>query len=103
MDLNRNQFFMGGLVLLFLGIQFRMVDTFTFNEKVTRFLATQMKIIDDPGAPATAAVIARGRVVEKGNPSAAMDRLRHDLSRRSARAPRHGHAQTRGRERELIR
>ncbi len=56
MDLNRNQFFMGGLVLLFLGIQFRMVDTFTFNEKVTRFLATQMKIIDDPGAPATAAV-----------------------------------------------
>jgi hypothetical protein len=53
MEVNRNQFFMGGLVLLFLGIQFRMIDTFTFNEKVTRFLATRMKVIDEPTAAAT--------------------------------------------------
>jgi hypothetical protein len=58
MEVNRNQFFMGGLVLLFLGIQFRMIDTFTFNEKVTRFLATRMKVIDEPAASATGANVA---------------------------------------------
>ena len=65
MEVNRNQFFMGGLVLLFLGIQFRMIDTFTFNEKVTRFLATRMKVIDEPAAAApltnTAAAAASPR------------------------------------------
>ena len=43
MELNRNQFFLGGLVLLFLGIQFRMMDSFTLNEKTTRFLASRMQ------------------------------------------------------------
>jgi hypothetical protein len=67
MEVNRNQFFMGGLVLLFLGIQFRMIDTFTFNEKVTRFLATRMKVIDEPAAAApgtnTAAAASPRKVV----------------------------------------
>jgi hypothetical protein len=67
MEVNRNQFFMGGLVLLFLGIQFRMIDTFTFNDNVTRFLATRMKIIDEPAAPAagtnTAAAASSRKVV----------------------------------------
>jgi len=43
MELNRNQFFLAGLVLLFLGIQFRLVDNFTLNEKTTRFLASRMQ------------------------------------------------------------
>jgi hypothetical protein len=55
MEVNRNQFFMGGLVLLFLGIQFRMIDTFTLNDKVTRFLATRVKVIDEPVASAPSA------------------------------------------------
>jgi hypothetical protein len=51
MELNRNQFFMAGLVLLFLGIQFRLIDSFTLNEKATRFLAARMQ--DKSSAPTT--------------------------------------------------
>ena len=51
MELNRNQFFMAGMVLLFLGIQFRMLDSFTLNEKTTRFLASRMQ--ESPSAPTT--------------------------------------------------
>jgi hypothetical protein len=38
MDMNRNQFFMLGLLVLFLGIEFRMIDSFVLNEKCSRFL-----------------------------------------------------------------
>jgi hypothetical protein len=41
LNLNRNQFFLIGLVLLLLGLQFRLVDTFVLNEDSTRFLAKQ--------------------------------------------------------------
>lgn len=41
MDLNRNQFMLIGLVLLLLGLQLRLIDTFVLNEKSTRFLAQQ--------------------------------------------------------------
>lgn len=36
---NRNHIFMIGAVLLFLGIQFRMVETVVLNEEATQFLA----------------------------------------------------------------
>jgi hypothetical protein len=39
MDITRNQFFFAGLVLLFLGIQFRMIETVTLTPEFTRFLA----------------------------------------------------------------
>ena len=39
MEFNRNQFFMAGIFLLLLGVQFRLVDSITLNEKTTRFLA----------------------------------------------------------------
>ncbi len=39
MEFNRNQFFMAGIFLLLLGLQFRMLDSVTLNEKTTRFLA----------------------------------------------------------------
>jgi hypothetical protein len=39
MEFNRNQYFMAGLVLLLLGIQFRVVDTFVLSQPVTLFLA----------------------------------------------------------------
>jgi hypothetical protein len=38
MDINRNQWFMAGLVLLFLGIQFRFVDSFVLAPDFARFL-----------------------------------------------------------------
>lgn len=42
MDLNRNQFFMIGLLLVMLGIQMRMIDSFVLNEKATKFLAKRL-------------------------------------------------------------
>ena len=39
MELNRNQFFMAGIFLVLLGVQFRLLDSVTLNEKATEFLA----------------------------------------------------------------
>jgi hypothetical protein len=38
MDINRNQYFLAGLVLIFLGIQFHMVDTIVLTPECTRLL-----------------------------------------------------------------
>ncbi len=43
MEINRNQWFMIGLVVLALGIQFRMVHSFVLNEKTTEILAKRLK------------------------------------------------------------
>jgi len=37
--MNRNHFFLVGLVLLYLGLQFRFVETFVLNERAGKFLA----------------------------------------------------------------
>lgn len=42
MEFNRNQFFLLGLVLLFMGIQFRLIDSFVLNEKASRFVSERM-------------------------------------------------------------
>ncbi len=39
MDITRNQFYMTGLVLLFLGIQFRMIESVELKPDVHRFLS----------------------------------------------------------------
>ncbi len=39
MDLNRNQWFLLGLVVLFLGIEFRLIDSIELTPEVTKFLA----------------------------------------------------------------
>ena len=39
MDLNRNQFFFLGLVILLIGVQFRCVSAFVLNPKATQFIA----------------------------------------------------------------
>jgi len=39
MDLNRNQFYMLGLVILLLGLQFRAIDSVVLTPKFTRLLA----------------------------------------------------------------
>ncbi|MEW4451961.1 hypothetical protein AB1L30_04670 [Bremerella sp. JC817] len=38
MEINRNQYFMIGIVLLALGIQFRMVDSVTLTQEASHFL-----------------------------------------------------------------
>jgi hypothetical protein len=48
MEFNRNHYFLAGLVVLFLGIQMRMVDSFVLTSESTRFLATRFQ--SAPGA-----------------------------------------------------
>lgn len=42
MKFNRDVYLMIGLVLLFLGIQFRLVDTYVLNEKTANYLQEKM-------------------------------------------------------------
>ena len=53
MEINRNQYFMAGLVLLFLGIQFHMVDAYVLNEKASQRLAERMTKSDSGEGPAS--------------------------------------------------
>lgn len=41
MEINRNQWFMVGVIVLALGLQFRLVDSYTLNQRTTQFLAEQ--------------------------------------------------------------
>jgi hypothetical protein len=41
-EINRNQYFMLGLVIVMLGAQLRMVETFVLNEKASRFVAERL-------------------------------------------------------------
>ncbi|MDA8745035.1 hypothetical protein N9N28_10420 [Rubripirellula amarantea] len=43
MSMYRNRFFLAGVLLILLGIQFRMVDSFVLNESTTRMLARVTK------------------------------------------------------------
>jgi len=43
MEFDRNRYFMIGVLLCLLGIQFRMVDSFVLNESSTRALARMAK------------------------------------------------------------
>lgn len=44
-EINRNQYFLIGLIFLFLGIQVRNVETFVLNEKTSTFLAERLKLV----------------------------------------------------------
>ncbi len=39
MDVNRNQFFMCGILVLLLGIQFRVIESYVLTKPATEFLA----------------------------------------------------------------
>ncbi|MEX0794977.1 MAG: hypothetical protein WD045_17685 [Pirellulaceae bacterium] len=39
MEINRNQYFMIGIVILALGVQFRMIDSVTLTEDASQFLS----------------------------------------------------------------
>jgi len=53
MDITRNQYFLMGLLLLLLGVQFLVTENFVLNSDVTTFLAEKTK--DPPAALNTAA------------------------------------------------
>ncbi|TWT30118.1 hypothetical protein [Blastopirellula retiformator] len=42
MELNRNQYFMIGLIVLALGIQFRVVESVTLTEEASSFIAKRI-------------------------------------------------------------
>jgi hypothetical protein len=42
MEFNRNQWMMIGLVILALGVQFRMVESFVLNQKTTEIIAKRL-------------------------------------------------------------
>jgi hypothetical protein len=52
MEVNRNQFFMAGVVILLLGLQLRAVEAFTLNRECSQFLATRLPQKGNSG-PAT--------------------------------------------------
>ncbi|MCO6043785.1 hypothetical protein NG895_07685 [Aeoliella sp. ICT_H6.2] len=65
MEFNRNQFFFLGVLILFLGIQVRMVESYTLSSQATKFLADRSS-----GAVASASDAAGGTaasVVPIGN------------------------------------
>ena len=41
MEMNRHHYFLVGLIVLYLGLQFRMIDAFVLNEDATKFITTQ--------------------------------------------------------------
>ena len=45
MELNRNQYFLAGLIVMLIGIQLRLVDAFVLNEHATHFLHQRMQQI----------------------------------------------------------
>lgn len=51
MEINRNQYFLVGLVVLLLGLQVRMVESYLLNEKASRFVAERLQVLvgDDVG------------------------------------------------------
>ena len=42
MEINRNQYFMAGLIVLLLGIQFRLVDTYVLNDQTSQFVEKRL-------------------------------------------------------------
>jgi hypothetical protein len=45
-EINRNQYFLAGLVVLLLGLQVRMVESYVLNAKATTFVAERLKMGD---------------------------------------------------------
>jgi hypothetical protein len=58
MEITRNQYYLAGLVLLFLGIQFRMIDTVQLTPEFSQFLAERqghpLAAVGTAGGKATA-------------------------------------------------
>ncbi len=64
MDLNRNQYFMIGVILLLLGLQFRLVDSYVLNEKSAKFIAEKLDKGDTPNMPFLSTTPVSRRVVK---------------------------------------
>jgi hypothetical protein len=61
MEFNRNQFMLAGVLVLLLGFQFRTFESFTLNEKTTKFVATRLG--GEPAPTTTLVAVAPARKV----------------------------------------
>jgi hypothetical protein len=70
MEINRNQYFMIGLVLLLLGLQLRSVETYVLNERASRFVADRLTpaLADANGGSAFSSSIPTARRTLKPPP-----------------------------------
>lgn len=50
MELNRNHFFVLGIIFLLIGVQFRFVDSFVLNNETSRFVAERMDWKSQPAS-----------------------------------------------------
>ena len=48
MEFNRNQYFMAGLVIFLLGLQFRSIEAFTLNRECSQFIAQRFPNKNNP-------------------------------------------------------
>jgi hypothetical protein len=51
MDMNRNQYFLAGLIILAMGLQFRMVESVTLNKECSEFLHRKLSRKGESGTP----------------------------------------------------
>ena len=66
MEFNRNQYFMIGLVLLFIGIELRVVDSFVLNERSSRRINSSTRRIAGWGHVAPEPHAATARMIRVG-------------------------------------
>ena len=59
MEIKRHHYFIAGVIILFLGIQFRYIESFTLNEESSRFIAEHLRRSE---RPATATLSSLFRV-----------------------------------------
>jgi hypothetical protein len=64
MEFNRNHYFMAGVVLLLLGIQLRMVDSYVLNEESTRLLNARSEASIANIRPLFQAVVPTRKVIK---------------------------------------
>ena len=64
MDLNRHQFFFLGVLLLFVGLQVRMVSAYVLNENTTQFLTERASGQSSISAAAQSAGATSNKVLE---------------------------------------
>ena len=63
MELNRNQYFFLGIVILLMGIQLRIVSSFVLTEDATKFLAQHTQSSAENSALTVASSLGAGRKV----------------------------------------
>lgn len=51
MEFNRNHYLTMGLVVLLLGVQFRLVKSYTLTEQSTQFISKQLNFSESPAPP----------------------------------------------------